>query len=294
MLKGAITALVTPFKDGSIDEAGLRKLIEFQIKSGIDGLVPCGTTGESATLTYEEHNRVIELTIETAAGRVPVIAGTGSNSTAETIALTRHAKEAGADAALLITPYYNKPTQQGLYEHYRKVAEEVDIPIVLYNVPGRTSVNMLPETVARLSEIKNIVGIKEATGDLKQVSDVIETAKKGFSVISGDDFTTLPLLAIGGSGVISVTSNVVPGEVAGMVKDWLAGRTKKAIDAHYRLQPLHRAMFLETNPIPVKTALYLTGMIEEEFRLPLVRMGDANRARLVSTLENFTGSPLRS
>lgn len=294
MLKGAITALVTPFKDGNIDEAGLRKLIEFQIKNGIDGLVPCGTTGESATLTYEEHNRVIELTIETAAGRVPVIAGTGSNSTAETIALTRHAKEAGADAALLITPYYNKPTQQGLYEHYRKVAEEVNIPIILYNVPGRTSVNMLPETVARLSEIKNIVGIKEATGDLKQVSEVIETTKKGFSVISGDDFTTLPLLAVGGAGVISVTSNVVPGEVAGMVKDWLEGRTKKAVDAHYRLQPLNRAMFLETNPIPVKTALYLTGMIDEEFRLPLVRMSDANRARLVSTLENFTGSPLRS
>lgn len=294
MLKGAITALVTPFRDGHIDEAGLRKLIEFQIKNGIDGLVPCGTTGESATLTYEEHDRVIELTIEIAAGRVPVIAGTGSNSTSETIQLTKHAKEAGADAALLITPYYNKPTQQGLYEHYRKVAEEVDIPIVLYNVPGRTSVNMLPETVARLSEIKNIVGIKEATGDLKQVSDIIELSRKGFGVISGDDFTTLPLLAIGGSGVISVTSNVVPAEVSGMVRDYLEGRTKKAVEAHYRLQPLHRAMFIETNPIPVKTALYLTGMIEEEFRLPLVRLSEPNRARLISTLKNYVGSPLRS
>ncbi|MBI5587856.1 MAG: 4-hydroxy-tetrahydrodipicolinate synthase [Deltaproteobacteria bacterium] len=294
MLKGTITALVTPFRDGNIDEAGLRKLIEFQIENGIDGLVPCGTTGESATLTYEEHDRVIELTIEIAAGRVPVIAGTGSNSTAETILLTKHAKAAGADAALLITPYYNKPTQEGLYEHYRRVAGEVDIPVVLYNVPGRTGVNMLPETVARLSEIRNIVGVKEATGDLKQASDTIEFSKKGFSVISGDDFTTLPLLAIGGSGVISVTSNVVPKEMSAMVKDFLEGKTGAALDGHYRLQALHRAMFIETNPVPVKTALYLMGMIEEEFRLPLVRMNEANRNRLVSTLKNYVGSPLRS
>jgi len=294
MLKGAISALVTPFKDGNIDEAGLRRIIEFQIKNGIDGLVPCGTTGESATLTYEEHDRVIALTIEIAAGRVPVIAGTGSNSTTETILLTKNAKKAGADAALLITPYYNKPTQLGLYEHYRKVAEEVDIPIVLYNVPGRTSVNMLPETVARLSEIENIIGIKEATGDLKQVSDIIEFSRKGFSVVSGDDFTTVPLLSIGGQGVISVSSNVVPAEMSAMVRDYLEGRFAEAVAAHYRLQALHRVMFVETNPIPVKTALYLTGMIEEEFRLPLVPMSEANRALLVATLKNYVGSPLRS
>jgi 4-hydroxy-tetrahydrodipicolinate synthase len=294
MFKGSITALVTPFRDGLVDEEGLRRLIEFQIKNGTDGLVPCGTTGESATLTYEEHDRVIELTIEAAGGRVPVIAGTGSNSTSETITLTKHAKEAGADAALLITPYYNKPTQQGLYEHYRKVAEEVDIPIILYNVPGRTSVNMLPETVARLSEIKNIVGVKEATGDLKQVSDIMEMSRKGFTVLSGDDFTTLPLLAIGGHGVISVTSNIVPGEMSAMIRNFLEGRTEKAKEAHFRLQALHRMMFIETNPVPVKTALYLMGMIEEEFRLPLVRMSTANRNRLIATLKDYVTSPLRS
>lgn len=294
MFTGSITALVTPFKDGKVDEAGLKKLIEFQIANGTNGLVPCGTTGESATLSYEEHNRVIELTIEAAAKRVPVIAGTGSNSTAETIALTENAKKAGAEAALLITPYYNKPSQQGLYEHYRKVAEEVDIPIVLYNVPGRTSVNMLPETVARLSEIKNIVGIKEATGDLKQVSDVIEFSKKGFAVISGDDFTTLPLLSVGGHGVISVTSNIAPKEVSSMIKAFNEGNLHEALSLHYMLQPLHRAMFIETNPVPVKTALALLGMIDEEFRLPLVRISDANRARLANTLKDFGFEVTRS
>ena len=287
MFKGSITALVTPFKDGEIDEKAFRDLIEFQIESGSDGLVPCGTTGESATLTHEEHNRVIELTIEAASGRVPVIAGTGSNSTAETIQLTRHAEASGASAALLITPYYNKPSQQGLYEHYKKISEEVSIPLLLYNVPGRTSVNMAPETIARLSEINNIVGIKEATGDLKQVSEVIEYSTEGFAVISGDDFTTVPMLAIGAVGVISVTANIVPAEMSEMVNGYLEGRTKEALALHYRLATLHRSMFIETNPVPVKTALAMMGRIEEEFRLPLVRMSEANRAALLGALTTY-------
>ena len=294
MFKGALTALVTPFKDGDVDEAALKRLIEFQIRNGISGLVPCGTTGESATLTYEEHDRVIELTIEAVAKRVPVIAGTGSNSTAETIMLTKHAQKAGADAALLITPYYNKPTQRGLFEHYKKVAEEASIPLILYNVPGRTSVNMLPETVARLSEIKNIAGIKDATGDLRQVSDVIEFSRDGFIVLSGDDFTTLPLMSVGGHGVISVVSNIVPKDVSDMIKLFNSGKAEEARRLHYRLEPLNRAMFIETNPVPVKTALSLMGMIEEEFRLPLVRMEEANRDKLALALKSHGLSGARS
>ncbi len=286
MFTGSITALVTPFRDGVIDEEALKGLVEFQIENGTSGIVPCGTTGESATLSYEEHNRVIELTVETVNKRIPVIAGAGSNSTKETIMLTKHAQKAGADGALLITPYYNKPTQEGLYQHYRAVAEEVDLPLILYNVPGRTGVNMLPETVARLSEMKNIVGIKEATGDLKQISDVVEFSREGFTVLSGDDFTTLPILCVGGHGVISVTSNILPGEVSEMCRAFFEGRVEHARSIHYRLQPLHRAMFLETNPIPVKTALSLMGRIREEFRLPLVRMNQSKRARLVEVLRN--------
>lgn len=291
MFRGSITAIVTPFRSGALDEAAFRKLIEFQIAGGSNGIVPCGTTGESATLSYEEHHRVIELAIESANGRIPVIAGTGSNSTAETIELTRHAEKAGADAALLITPYYNKPTQQGLYEHYRTVAGETGLPIILYNVPGRTGVNMLPETVARLSEIKNVAGIKEATGDLKQVSDVLEYSRDGFLVLSGDDFTTLPLLAIGGHGVISVTSNVVPKMVSDMIKAFEAGEMDEARRLHYRLQPLHRAMFLETNPIPVKTALAMMGMIDGEMRLPLVAMSEAAKAKLASAMKGLVEAP---
>jgi 4-hydroxy-tetrahydrodipicolinate synthase len=291
MFRGSITAIVTPFRGGRVDEAAFKDLIEFQIANGTNGIVPCGTTGESATLSYEEHHRVIELAIESAAGRMPVIAGTGSNSTSETIELTRHAEKAGAQAALLITPYYNKPTQQGLYEHYRTVAGETGLPIILYNVPGRTGVNMLPETVAKLSEIKNIVGIKEATGDLKQVSDVLEYSKKGFVVLSGDDFTTLPLLALGGHGVISVTSNVVPKMVSDMIKAFEEGRLEEAKRLHYKLQPLHRAMFVETNPIPVKTALAMLGMIDGEMRLPLVAMTDANKGGLASALKELGAAP---
>jgi len=243
-----MTALVTPFRDGAVDEKALVYLIERQIEGGVNGLVPCGTTGESATLTYDEHNRIIDITIEAAGGRLPVIAGTGSNSTAETIRLTRHAESAGAQAALLISPYYNKPSQAGLFAHFRSVSEAVNIPLVLYNVPGRTGVNMLPETVARLSELKNIIGIKEASGDLEQVSRVIELSIDDFYVISGDDFTTLPLLCLGGCGVISVTSNVTPGDVSFMVNGFLAGDIDGARAMHYKLSPLNRAMFLETNP----------------------------------------------
>lgn len=287
MFSGALSALVTPFKGDRVDEKALKDIIESQINNGINGFVPCGTTGESATLNYEEHNRVIELTIETVAGRVPVIAGTGSNSTSETLMLTKHARDAGADAALLISPYYNKPTQTGLYEHYRKVAEEVEIPLILYNVPGRTALNMLPETIARLSELKNVVGIKEATGDMGQVSDVIEYTVDGFTVLSGDDSTTLPLLSLGGKGVISVTSNIAPKDVSDMVRHYLDGETEAARRLHFRLQTLNRALFLETNPIPVKTALAIMGAVQDEFRLPLVSMSAANKARLVEALKSY-------
>ncbi|MEE9591586.1 MAG: 4-hydroxy-tetrahydrodipicolinate synthase [Thermodesulfobacteriota bacterium] len=287
MLQGSMTAIITPFRSGRIDEKALRGLLEFQIKNGTDAIVPCGTTGESATLSYEEHDRLIGLAINIVNGRVPVIAGTGSNSTAETIMFTRHAAEAGADAALLISPYYNKPTQEGLYLHYKAVAEAVDIPLILYNVPGRTSINMLPETVARLSEFKNIIGIKEASGSLKQVSDIIEMSRKGFVVLSGDDFVTLPMLAIGARGAISVTSNIMPRAMSRMCSASLDGDIKSAVMMHYKLQPMHRAMFLETNPIPVKTALSMMGMIREEFRLPLVRMKGRNRTALKKTLEGY-------
>lgn len=287
MFKGSMVAIVTPFKNGKVDEKAFKNLIEFQIKNGTDAIVPCGTTGESATLSYEEHDRVIELTIEIVDKRAPVIAGTGSNSTSETIMLTKHAADAGADAVLLIAPYYNKPTQEGLYQHHKAIAEAVDIPQILYNVPGRTSVNMLPETVARLSEIKNIIGIKEATGSLQQVSDVIEMCRMDFIILSGDDFTTLPILAIGGHGVISVTANVAPKDVSDMYDAFEVGDYEEAKKLHYKLQPLHRAMFYETNPIPVKTSLAMMGMIKEEFRLPLVKMGKNNRERLKKTLKDY-------
>ncbi|MFQ5585769.1 MAG: 4-hydroxy-tetrahydrodipicolinate synthase [Thermodesulfobacteriota bacterium] len=287
MFQGSMTAIVTPFRNGRVDERAFRKLIEFQIRGGTDGIVPCGTTGESATLTYEEHERVVEIAIDAVNGRVPVIAGTGSNSTDETISFTRHAERAGADGALLISPYYNKPTQEGLYHHYRAVAEEVSIPLILYNVPGRTSLNMLPETVARLSEFRNIIGIKEASDSLAQVSDVLEMSRKGFVVLSGDDFITLPMLAIGAKGAISVTANIMPKEVSRMCTAQLEGTAKKALRLHYKMQPLNRAMFLETNPIPVKTALAMMGMIREEFRLPLVRMGGDRRRFLRKVLRGY-------
>jgi len=287
MFRGAITALVTPFRDGRIDEDAYRKLIDWQIEQGVNGLVPCGTTGESATLSHEEHNRVIDIAVDEARGRVPVIAGTGSNSTAEAVRLTRHAKEAGADGALLITPYYNKPTQEGLYQHYKTVAEEAKFPLVLYNVPGRTGCNLLPETVARLAQLPDVVGIKEATGDLKQVSDVLELCGDRLAVLSGDDFTVLPLLALGGQGVISVLSNVVPADVSAMVAAFEAGDLPRARELHFRTMPVARALFLETNPIPVKTALALMGRVGPELRLPLCPLQEATGKKLTAVLRDY-------
>lgn len=286
MFKGSIVAIVTPFKNDKFDEKAFKSLIEWHISEGTDGIVPCGTTGESATLDYEEHYRVIEVTVKTVKGRIPVIAGTGANSTDETIMITKKAKQLGADAALLVTPYYNKPTQEGLYRHYKKVAEAVNIPQILYNVPGRTAVNMLPSTVARLAEIKNIVGIKEATGDMKQVSEVIRLCGNRMTVLSGDDFTTLPLLALGGKGVISVSANVAPRDVSAMCNAWEQGDIVRARKLHFKLEPLNSAMFIETNPIPAKTSLSMMGKIQEEFKLPLCQMSDDNKEKLRKTLIN--------
>ncbi len=287
MFKGSIVAIVTPFKKGKVDEKALGDLINWHIKEGTRAIVPCGTTGESATLDYREHYRVIQFTVQAVKGRVPVIAGTGANSTDETIMITKEAKKAKADAALIVAPYYNKPTQEGLYRHYKAVAEAVKIPVVLYNVPGRTAVNMLPPTVARLAEIKNIVAIKEATGDMKQVSEVIRLCGDRITVLSGDDFTTLPLLALGGKGVISVSANVAPKLVADMCASWEKGKLDEARKLHFRLEPLNAAMFIETNPIPVKTALAMMGKIREEFRLPLCEMASANRERLGKVLKDL-------
>lgn len=287
MFKGSIVAIVTPFKKGKVDEKALGDLIEWHIAQGTNAIVPCGTTGEASTLDYKEHYKVIDIAVKTVKKRVPVIAGTGANSTDETIEITKHAKKSGADAVLLVTPYYNKPTQEGLYRHYKTVAEKVDIPIVLYNVPGRTAINMLPATVARLAEIKNIVAIKEATGDMKQVSEIIRLCGDRITVISGDDFTTLTLLALGGKGAISVSANVAPKAVSQMCASWLKGQHDKARDLHYKLEPLNAAMFFETNPIPVKTALAMMGRIQEEFRLPLCEMAPANKEKLRKVLADL-------
>jgi 4-hydroxy-tetrahydrodipicolinate synthase len=287
MFKGAIVAIVTPFRDGKVDEEALRCLIEEQIAGGTDGIAPCGTTGESTTLSHEEHDRVIEITVEAVKRRVPVIAGTGSNSTVEAIRLTKHAWKAGADAALIVCPYYNRPTQEGLYLHYRAIAEAVPIPIIIYNIPGRTGTNMLTETLARLAEIPNIVGVKEASGSLKQMSDVVRLCGPDFSVLSGDDIFTLGLLTIGGNGVISVISNVVPGDMAAMVDAFAAGDLVKARALHHRMSPLIDALFIETNPIPVKAALSMMGKISYELRLPLCRMGEKNEAALKKVMQEY-------
>jgi len=287
MFSGAIVAIVTPFKKGKVDEKSLRELIEFQIKNGTDGIVPCGTTGESSTLSHEEHDRVIEITIDAARKRVPVIAGTGSNSTDEALRLTRHAHEAGADGALLACPYYNRPTQEGLYQHFKTIAQSVPIPIIPYNIPSRTGVNLLPETVARLAKISNIVGIKEASGSLKQMQDVISLCGDKFDVLSGDDFFTFPLLAIGGRGVISVVSNIAPADMAAMVDAFAAGDIKKAQKLHHRLIPLIDALFIETNPVPVKAALAMMGKIAYDVRLPMYKMSDGNYEKLKGVMKSY-------
>jgi 4-hydroxy-tetrahydrodipicolinate synthase len=282
MFNGSIVALVTPFRDEQIDFEGLDELVEFQISKGTNGIVPCGTTGESATLSHDEHEAVIERVVRKVDGRIPVIAGTGSNSTREAIRLTRFAKDAGADGALLISPYYNKPTQEGLYRHFEAVAREVDIPIVLYNVPSRTGVNLLPETVTRLADIKNVIAIKEASGSIDQAVEILRGCD--LTVLSGDDSLTLPLMAVGASGVISVAANLVPKEMVDMVDLMSEGDLQGARDIHMRLFPLFRVLFVETNPIPVKTAMALTGRIRPEFRLPLCEMAPANVQKLERVL----------
>ncbi len=284
-IQGSIVAMVTPFRNGAVDEAKVRELVEWHVASGTDGIVPCGTTGESPTLTHDEHKRVVEIVVDAARGRIPVVAGTGSNSTAEAIDLTSHAKKAGARAALVVNPYYNRPTQEGLYRHFRAVAEAVDIPILVYNIQSRTAVNVETDTLQRLAkDCPNIVGVKEASGSLDQMTQVILACGPDFSVVSGDDNLTLPLMSVGGRGVISVIANIVPRETAEMTHAALAGDWKLARELHLRLFPLCRAVFIETNPIPVKEAMAMMGMLEPEFRLPLCRMGDANRERLRAIL----------
>jgi len=287
MFRGVFPAIITPFKeDGSLDEEGLRRNIEYLQKSGIAGIVPCGTTGESATLTFEEHKKVVEIAVDCA--KVPVIAGTGSNNTREAIELTRHAAEAGADAALLITPYYNKPNDRGMFEHFKTVAEKCDIPIVLYNVPKRTGIDLKPDMVARLSKIKNIKAVKEASGSPGQVAQIIEqTRDSGFSVLSGDDDLTLPLMALGASGVVSVVANVAPRKTVALVDAMLSGNLEAARKLHYELLPLVRAMFLETNPIPVKTAHNLIGLAAGPLRLPLAALAPEKEKILAEILEKL-------
>jgi len=287
MFKGAIVAIVTPFKKGKVDEGALRELIEFQIANGTDGIVPCGTTGESPVLSHKEHDRVIEITVDAVKKRVPVIAGTGSNSTDEALRLTKHAYEVGADGALMVCPYYTRPTQEGLYQHYKLIAEKVPIPIIVYNIPGRTGVNMTPETLARLAKIKNIVGVKEAAGSLQQMADIIRLCGPDFSVLSGDDFFTFPLLCLGGHGIISVVSNVAPADMAALIDSFNAGNIKKARTLHYKLTPLVSSLFIETNPAPVKAALALMGKIQYEIRMPLWKLSDANYEKLRKTMQDY-------
>jgi 4-hydroxy-tetrahydrodipicolinate synthase len=285
---GSFVALVTPFRNGKVDEAKLRELVELHAASGTDGLVPCGTTGESPTLTHDEHKRVVEIVTETARKRMKVLAGTGSNSTREAIELTQHAERAGADGALVVNPYYNKPTQEGLYRHFRAVAESVAFPIVVYNIQSRTAVNIETSTMVRLvTDVRNIKGVKEASGSLDQMSQVVAACGPGFSVLSGDDNLTLPLMAVGGHGVISVIANIVPRETADMVHAALDNDIKRARELHHRLFPLARAAFLETNPIPIKEAMAMAGMLEPEFRLPMCRMSDANRESLRGILRQY-------
>jgi 4-hydroxy-tetrahydrodipicolinate synthase len=285
MFSGSLVAIVTPFSQGKFDEKVMADLIEFHIANGTQGIVPCGTTGESATLTPQEHERVVAVTVEVVNKRIPVIAGTGSNSTDEAITFTKHAKAVGADGALLITPYYNKPTQEGLFRHFEAIAKAVDFPQILYNIPGRTSINMLPSTTARLSQIPAIVGIKEGSGSLQQVSEIIHQSKPGFLMLSGDDPLTLPMMALGGKGVITVTANVAPSDMANMVSAAQKGDYEHARTLHYKLTPLFSALFLETNPIPVKAALAMMGKMSEEVRLPLTLLADEYRPKLRETLQ---------
>jgi len=285
VFEGVFTALVTPFRDGEIDEPALRELVELQVAAGVDGVAPCGSTGEAATLSHAEHGRVVQIVVETARRRIQVLAGTGSNNTRESIELTRHAKRVGADGALLISPYYNKPTQEGIVAHYTAIARDTTFPLVVYNIPGRTASNILPSTLARLADVEHVVGVKEACGDIAQISEVVALCPETFVVLSGDDALTLPVLAVGGRGVISTASNIAPREVVELVRAFRAGDHARALRMHQRLLPLFKALFCETNPIPVKAALALQGRIRDEMRLPLTPLSQANRERLQVTLK---------
>ncbi|MFA5857592.1 MAG: 4-hydroxy-tetrahydrodipicolinate synthase [Elusimicrobiota bacterium] len=281
MLKGSFVALVTPFKNNKVDEEKLRELVEFQIKNGTNGLVPCGTTGESPTLSYEEHERVIEVVVEQAKKRVPVIAGTGANSTTETIEMSEYAKKVGADAVLLVVPYYNKPTQKGLVLHFKKVAKDVNIPMVIYNIPGRTGVNMLPDTIIKVAkETGLVVGVKEASGNVDQTSELVKQFGDKIPVLSGDDSLTLPIMSVGGYGVISVLANIAPKDVHDMCAAYLKGDLKTAQALHLKAFTLIKTLFIETNPIPIKTAAGIMGLCSDELRLPLAPMDDANKEKL--------------
>ncbi len=285
MFKGSVVAIVTPFKKGEVDFDALGELVEFQIANGTSAILPCGTTGESPTLSHEEHDQVVEFVTKKVNRRVKVIAGSGSNSTREALRLTKHAKEVGADGALVITPYYNKPTQRGLHYHFEHIAREVDIPIVIYNVPGRTGVNIAPETVSSLSKIPNIVAIKEASGSLEQVSQIL--SRCDITVLSGDDSLTFPMMSLGAKGVVSVAANILPNRIAEMVSNFLEKDIDAARVLHYELYRLTKIIFIETNPIPVKAALAMMGKIAEEYRLPLCRMSDENRSRLEKVLKDY-------
>jgi len=286
MFTGTYTAIVTPFKNGQIDEAALERLIKNQIKAGVDGVVPVGTTGESPTLSYEEHIRVIELTVQFAGGRIKVLAGTGANSTYEAIFLTESAQKAGADGSLQVAPYYNKPSQEGLFQHFREIARRTRLPIVLYSIPGRCGVEIGVETIRRLAaDCKNIIGIKEAGGSPDRVSQLRALLGPKFEILSGDDSLILPFMAVGAQGVISVASNVIPAQIARMVKAFAAGKIKEALKVHQAYYPLLKDLFIETNPVPVKAALALLGQIEEEYRLPLVPMAARNREALRLTMK---------
>ncbi len=288
MFSGSIVALITPFKNGEVDYEALARLIDFHVENGTDAILVCGTTGESPTLTFEEHDRVVEFAVKHAKGRIKVIAGTGANATHEAVHLTAHAKEVGADAALLVVPYYNKPTQEGIYRHFATVAEEVDIPIILYNIPSRTGVEISVDTVYRLvSKYPNIVGSKESTPNMDRISEMRKRLGDTFAILSGDDSLTLPMMALGAKGVISVANNVVPKEVKALTRYALEGNFKKAREIHYELYDLFKVLFIETNPIPVKTACWMMGMCEKEFRLPLCGMKPENEKKLRETLKRY-------
>jgi 4-hydroxy-tetrahydrodipicolinate synthase len=287
MFNGAFSALITPFRDGAVDVAAMREIIEWQIQSGVDGLVACGSTGESATLSHAEHEQVIRLVVEQARRRLPVLAGTGSNSTAEAIRLTAFAREVRADGALMISPYYNKPTQEGIYKHYKMVAASVDLPLMVYNIPGRTASNILPETFARMCDIKQVAGIKEASGSMDQVSDILKLCGDRLTILSGDDSATLPLMAIGAKGVIATITNVMPREMHELAAAGLANDFERAREIHFKMLPLMRALFLETNPIPVKQACALMGKCSNEVRMPLTPMSPAPADRLRGVMKEM-------